>query len=163
MSSSPTFTLSEAVEACTCSRSTLRRKLKAGEIDGATQNNSGQWQIPISALVTAGLMASTSPPEEPTEPAESSPTELDALKAENVELRKRAEIAEAIAQERERTIETQATALKMIEAAPAPLTSWNASPLNSTKPELTHDGVTSAVYTGQKLASYDCGYRVCRW
>ena len=38
-----------------------------------------------------------------------------------MELRKRAEIAEAVAQERERTIETQATALKMIEAAPAPV------------------------------------------
>lgn len=119
MSSSPTFTLSEAVEACTCSRSTLRRKFKAGEIDGATQNNSGQWQIPISALVTAGLMASTSPPEEPTEPAESSPNELDALKAENVELRKRAEIAEAVAEEREKALEDTRLALRALSAGEA--------------------------------------------
>jgi hypothetical protein len=35
------------------------------------------------------------------------------------ELRRRAEAAEAIAAERERTIETQATALKMIEAGPS--------------------------------------------
>ena len=45
---------------------------------------------------------------------------LDRLKEQNADLRRRAEIAEAIAAERERTIETQATALKMIEAAPAP-------------------------------------------
>jgi hypothetical protein len=116
MSSSPTFTLSEAVEACTCSRSTLRRKLKAGEIDGATQNDSGQWQIPISSLVAAGLMASTSPPEEPPGPAESSPTELDALKAENAELRKRAEIAEAVAEEREKALEDTRLALRALSA-----------------------------------------------
>ena len=46
---------------------------------------------------------------------------LDKLKAKIAELRKRAEIAEAVTIERERTIETQATALKMIEAAPAPV------------------------------------------
>ena len=43
------------------------------------------------------------------------------MKAENAALRMRAETAEAVVTERERTIETQATALKMIEAAPTPV------------------------------------------
>lgn len=43
------------------------------------------------------------------------------MKAENAALRMRAETAEAVVTEPERTIETQATALKMIEAAPTPV------------------------------------------
>ena len=47
------------------------------------------------------------------------PDELYKLKAEVAEFRRRAELAAAIAAERERTIETEATALKMIEAGPS--------------------------------------------
>ena len=43
------------------------------------------------------------------------------MKAENAALRMRAETADTVVTERERTIETQATALKMIEAAPTPV------------------------------------------
>ena len=69
----------------------------------------------------SGFNTRQAPPEEPALEASPKPDELDALKAESAELCKRAEIAEAVATERERTIETQATALKMIEAAPAPV------------------------------------------
>ena len=43
------------------------------------------------------------------------------MKAENAALRMRVETADTVVTERERTIETQATALKMIEAAPTPV------------------------------------------
>ena len=47
------------------------------------------------------------------------PAELDKPKAENVELRKRAEIAEAVAQEREKALEDTRPALRALSAGKA--------------------------------------------
>ena len=78
------------------------------------------WLIPVTDLIAAGLTpGKPAPPEEPPGPAEPSPTELDALKAENVELRKRAEIAEAVAEEREKALEDTRLALRALSAGEA--------------------------------------------
>lgn len=121
MTNGPTFSMSEAVEACSCSRSTLRRKLKTGAIDGATQDDTGQWRIPIAALVAAGLMAPTTKPADPEPPALAMPVkpdELERLREQNAELRRRAEVAEAELRRADQTIEAQAQALRMLEAGP---------------------------------------------
>lgn len=136
------MSLAEAGRSCTVSTSTLRRRLKDGDIDGAHKDHdSGEWVIPIASLVSAGLMAPTSPPDPAPEPEQSTgadPDEVRRLEAENAELRRRAEVAEAVAAERERTIEAQARTLRMLEAATGPQTApepEQASPAPDTKPD----------------------------
>lgn len=61
----PTVSLAEATDRCSVSRATIQRKLKAGEIVGATRTTSGGWSIPITGLIAAGLMPRTTPPDQP--------------------------------------------------------------------------------------------------
>lgn len=61
----PTVSLAEATDRCSVSRATIQRKLKAGEIVGATRTTSGGWSIPITGLIAAGLMLRTTPPDQP--------------------------------------------------------------------------------------------------
>ena len=121
----PVFTLKEAAEACQVSLKTIRRRRDKGDFPNSYRSASraqSPWLIPVTDLIAAGLTpGKPAPPEEPAPEPSPEPAELDKLKAEIAELRKRAETAEAVVTERERTIETQATTLKMIEAAPAPV------------------------------------------
>jgi excisionase family DNA binding protein len=50
-------TLSEAAGLCGVSRSTVRRLLDRGELEGAVQDERGVWRVPVSALTSAGLTA----------------------------------------------------------------------------------------------------------
>lgn len=135
-STAPTLGLAAAAKACNVSESTLRRKRPELLAAGATQTAKG-WAIPVPVLVQLGLMDRTS-----SAPADSpqkghhgvtvqgfteAPTDsvVEALKAQLAEAEKRAAVAEAIAAERERIIEAQALALRMLEAPkqeqPAPV------------------------------------------
>jgi hypothetical protein len=141
LSGSPVLSLAEAAKVCGVSLSTLRRKRPELKELGAAETAKG-WQIPVTALITLGLMDRVTPPlhEAPTAPAvkgvmtlltdapsDTPLQELEALRKEQAELlakladaEKRAAVAEAVAGERERIIQTQATALRMLEAsAPA--------------------------------------------
>lgn len=121
--------------------STLRRKRPQLKELGAAETAKG-WQIPVTALITLGLMDRVTAPPQATPttstvkgvttppidaPNDAPSEELEALRAAQAELRekladaeKRAAVAEARAEERERVIQTQASALRMLEAsAPA--------------------------------------------
>lgn len=134
----PVLGLAEAAKACGVSVSTLRRRRNDLEELGAVSTPSG-WRIPIAALVGSGLMPPTTQPpahDGPMQPltggsdapSDALREELDTLRSQLAAAEQRAAVAEAIATERERLIETQARALRMLEApataipasAPAP-------------------------------------------
>ncbi|HEX2923125.1 MAG TPA: hypothetical protein VHS28_03750 [Chloroflexota bacterium] len=90
------------------------------------------WSIPIPVLIQMGLMDRTTSPDPVIAPDSSqmphqeapttAPTQthleplVEALREKLAEAEKRAAVAEAVAAERERIIEVQAQALRMIEA-----------------------------------------------
>lgn len=144
----PVLGIAAAVRTTGTSRTTLQRRLKAGEIPGAHHGPDGTWQIPISGLVAAGMMPATTPPDPaptpprapedtppageptvPTEVAHEAPTtspdvmaELAQLRDEVAALRLRAEVAETAAAERERALGALELALATMARAlpPAP-------------------------------------------
>lgn len=104
----PTLTLGGAHRATGAARTTLRRRLDAGEIPGARRTPEGGWEIPVSGLIAAGLAPKRTPPDPPaestvptsgtTDPAPTSSTEAEELRARlaatELELeRTRAEVA----------------------------------------------------------------------
>lgn len=131
----PVLGLAEAARATGVSESTLRRKRPELLKAGATQGPKG-WSIPIPVLVELGLLDKTTSPsperghDSPSAPPEAASTApatppsteplLEALRAKLAEAEKRAAVAEAIAEERERIIQVQAQALRMIEAPRTP-------------------------------------------
>jgi len=144
MSDRPELTIKEAATACGVSTKTVRRRLDADKfpnarrLDGPAGTESGPWVIPVGDLIAAGLQpGKPSPPDAQSEPAPETVADLPAsqtdelrrLETENADLLRRAEVAEAIAEERERTIEAQAQALRMLEAGPTA----DSSPLKSSE------------------------------
>lgn len=131
MSSEPVLSLAEAARACGVSVSTMRRRLPRLTEHGATRHDTS-WRIPISALVTEGLMPRVTPPDAPsrdtltrsmTPPVDTpSDTSLQALREQLADAEKRAAVAEAelrgtraLIDEKQRTIDAQAHALRLIE------------------------------------------------
>lgn len=115
----PTLSQSEAATACGVSTATIRRARRSGRIEGAYEDGHGGWRIPFPALIAAGLMPPTTPPVSPdTEPPATPMTphdDTEQLRRELAEARHRAERAEAVAAERERTIEVLQRSLLMLE------------------------------------------------
>jgi hypothetical protein len=149
----PTLGLAEAAKACGVSVSTLRRKRPELTAHGAAQTANG-WRIPVTALIALGLMDRTTDTRHEsqhdtfvtpitTAPSDALKGELDDLRAQLAAAEQRAAVAEAVAAERERTIQTQAMALRMLEASktPAP-TQANTLPANpSPAPGTDNQGV----------------------
>lgn len=120
--------LTQAAKACGVSVSTLRRR-KEQLVAAGTKITDKGWQIPIPALVSLGYLSSTTPasdtpPEIPVTPLVESPVippvetpsnEVENLRLKLVEAETRAQVAEAISAERERIIQVQAAALRMLE------------------------------------------------
>lgn len=119
LSGVPVMGLAEAAAACGVSVSTIRRR--RGELKelGAAETARG-WQIPVTALIALGLMERTTPPPSPDTHPDALKGELEALRAKLADAERRAAIAEAVATERERVIQTQAMALRMLEASKTP-------------------------------------------
>lgn len=134
----PVFTVQQAAEAIGVSRSTVYRAMEDLMEHGATRDGKTTY-IPFSALIATGLAPSTSPPDNERD---TSKTSLGTRKEEPVETREtlaeehlrerlaEAEnrikdlehaksLAEAIAAERERVIEVQSRALRLLEAGPS--------------------------------------------
>lgn len=102
-----TFGMKKAAEVAGISVSTIRRHKDLLRQCGAIIEPDG-WKVPMSALISSGLMRPQTPPTE-TEPVKQPATteqydELTHLKMEVQELRHRAELAE----ERQRSAEQQA-------------------------------------------------------
>lgn len=133
------WTLTEATERTTASRSTLRRRLSAGAFPNASHDAGGTWLIPVEDLIAAGITLVKTPaheqpnqdPDELGEPAQEEVSwvevEVARLRHELSQERARAELerarrlaAEQVAVERERHLSTALASLRMLEATAAP-------------------------------------------
>jgi hypothetical protein len=108
--------LAEAASACGVSVSTLRRKRAQLKELGAAETARG-WQIPVTALISLGLMDRVTAPPSRDTPPDALTGELETLRSQLAAAEQRAAVAEAIAAERERVIQTQAMALRMLDAS----------------------------------------------
>lgn len=132
------FSLAQAAVVCQVSRKTLMRRADLLKEGGSFKDSTGGWVIPLGALLHAGLTPGRpATPDSPTPDSrdavgvgqDSRDTQIARLQGEierlrgvadeAVELRRRAEVAEALAGERERVIAAQAQTLHMLEAGPA--------------------------------------------
>jgi len=87
--------------------------LLGGAFPDARQDTDGRWLIPVTDLVAAGLRPGK---RAKPDPLPTQLTQLENLHAENVDLRTRLAVAEAVAGERERIIGVQERMLRMLEA-----------------------------------------------
>lgn len=131
---SAVFTMKEAADVAGVSVSTLRRRRAELEEAGATITSAG-WQVPMTALIAVGLIHGEgfrpapqarplTPYAQPSEGSESTGRLLERireLETEVQEWRRRAEVAEARADERRRALdvlqianETERMALRML-------------------------------------------------
>lgn len=128
MSRRPAWAISEASARCQVSRSTLKRRLSAGELPNAYKTPAGQWRIPVNDLIAAGYSPGVQPPDSDAEPDMRQPApapdpsgrveELERLLSQE-KLRRAA--AEQIAEERRGRIEDLQLAMRLIERPrPAP-------------------------------------------
>lgn len=153
------LTLHEAATAFDVSLSTLHRGRRSGELEsvGAFKDTDNMWKVPRAGLARLGFTELVPPvsPGQTTiddalaetvsdtvpEPSVMTPsdtpgdTTVEELQKRLAEAEKRAEIAEAIAAERERLIETQATALRMLEPPKEPALPSTASTPAVQEPE----------------------------
>lgn len=118
----PHLGIAETVKRTGLTRSTLQRRLKAGEIPGAHQGADGTWRIPMYGLIRSGLLDRSTPPDPPTPvaPLVSNTVrtpdvegELDRLRVELARVRAERDDALALAAERR----DQADALREAVAA----------------------------------------------
>lgn len=125
--SGPVWSAAEAARRCGVSRTTLTRRLTAGDIPGAVKTSDG-WRIPAQGLALAGLAGRTPPdpqPEEPEQDAEhpdaasSSAVEVAELRAQLAVERVKREGAEKLAEERADYIRDLRSALRAIAPPPA--------------------------------------------
>lgn len=120
MDGRPTWTLREASERCAVSRSTLKRRLTAGDFPGAYKDGQGQWRIPVTDLIGAGYQPGAADwGEPPAEPAPTTPTPPDRvleLEHELAQERLRRANAEQLAEERQGRIADLQQAMRLLEA-----------------------------------------------
>lgn len=130
------LTLHEASRAFDVSLATLHRRRKSGELEsvGAFKDK-GSWKIPRQGLARLGFQEVTPPlsgssgdtpltpvsktPEDTSTETSETPREVQRLKDELSAALRRAEVAEAVARERDRMIDVQARELARLEAGPS--------------------------------------------
>lgn len=125
----PVWSASEAARRCGIGRATMTRRLQAGEIAGATRNDEGHWQVPLTGLLAAGLR-----PDRPTlleddeQDADdtgqsddiAAAVELAELRGQLALERARREAAEQLADERAARIDDLRHVLRALEAPTDP-------------------------------------------
>lgn len=118
MTTEETFTLNGAAKLTGYSLPTVRRRLPALQKAGAIQRE-GVWQIPLSALYAAELMSKRVSNDTPNDGGQTldtrTPNELETLRARLTEAETRAAVAEALADERLRSLERADRALLALE------------------------------------------------
>lgn len=122
----PALTLSQAAKATGKHRNTVRNSLVADRFPNAYRDGAGTWRIPVADLLAVGwtLYAPTPADDESGAATASTSTstpatddELERLRAEVQDLRRRMELAEAIAAERERIVERLLAAIPALPPA----------------------------------------------
>lgn len=141
MNSRPRLTVTQAVAAFNVTKRTLQRRLAAGELDGATKDDAGQWSIPIEALHALGIGArqattNDAPPlrhsapkniqnvEKPGElsapnsapPTPDDATEITSLRAILHDTQQQLATEQRLREAAERNTEDLRTAMRMVEA-----------------------------------------------
>jgi len=131
----PNLSIKEAAKAIDRSEKTVRRKTTDGTtFPNAHRNERGAWVIPVSDLIAAGYKlnapattyddSETTQASRHTEAAEAIEdghqdddlvTKIEALETEAAEYRRRAEVAEAVADERGKALDDLRTALRMAQ------------------------------------------------
>lgn len=127
------YTATEAAKLCGVSLRTVQRKSAQLEAAGAWKDTSGQWHIPMAAMRTSGLVPGrpTGPDATPRDTSMRQHDSADSvaaiiarhkaaeqqMTADLAEWRRRAEVAEVQAAERQKIIEIQNRALRMLEDA----------------------------------------------
>ncbi|WP_206059895.1 hypothetical protein, partial [Kocuria tytonicola] len=165
--SSAVFTMKEAADVAGVSVSTLRRRRSELEEAGASITSAG-WKVPMTALIAVGLIhsegfhaapparASTSPAQSPDE-AESAARLLERvreLETEVQEWRRRAEVAEARAEERRRALDALQIANETERMALRMLTGQNSHPTQApATPESVHPTPRAEPETSPETAS----------
>lgn len=129
----PVFTAADAARRCGVARSTLMRRLHAGEIPGAAKDEHGAWRVPLAGLLAAGLVPDAHRP--PADADDDPAPMLDAaariaaaehaaaiarLEGELLAERARREAAETLAAERAARVADLQNALRMIEPPRTP-------------------------------------------
>lgn len=114
----PTVSLAEAGARSHLSVATIRRKLKADAIAGAVRNDDRSWSIPVASLVAEGIWTGTTAADDDQDDAPSAPA--PDLTAELVAMRHRAELAELERDQLRERVDDMRTAMRMLEAGPAP-------------------------------------------
>lgn len=120
MSARPAWALGEAAQHCGVSRSTLKRRLAAGDLPNAYKTPEGQWRIPVPDLLAAGYQPGA-PDWGDAQPAtqdEPAPVlgRVAELERELALERARRANAEQIAEERRGRIEDLQMAMRLLEA-----------------------------------------------
>jgi hypothetical protein len=117
----PALSITEAAKAAGVDRRTIRRRLDADAFPNAYRDpTEGSWRLPVADLLAAGItLHAPTPPDaqaenEPAPP----PDELAELRAAVTEWRRRAEVAEALANERAERVADLRTALLALGAGP---------------------------------------------
>lgn len=142
------WTLREASEQCGASRSTLKRRLTAGDFPGAYKDGQGQWRIPVTDLIGAGYQPGAANWGEEPAPAPAPPDRVSELEHELVQERLRRANAEQLAEERRGRIEDLQQAMRLLEAPrstggprdPGPWVTDLGQGGGMNQPDLGHDG-----------------------
>lgn len=130
MSERPRLTITEAARAAGKHRNSIRRRLDAGQFPNAQKNPVGVVEIPVEDLLAAGLELNRPAPPAPAVQAHETP-EVDRLREQVQELEHRAELAEALASERERALDDLRVALRALGPGEPTLTP---APVGVTQP-----------------------------
>lgn len=114
MSSQEIYSINAASKLTGYSLPTIRKRLPALKKAGAIQRG-GVWEIPLSALHAVGLMSKV---ESGKVSSKGSEEEIVTLRLQLAQAEARAQIAEALAVEREKALERMDRALLALEAKP---------------------------------------------
>lgn len=127
--SRPRWSVSQAAKHAGVARSTIQRYLARGAMPGAYRDDDGVWSIGVDDLLAAGFRVDApTPPDRPAEGVQHrhapAPAVDDAeharriaeLEAELADVRRRAEVAEAVARERSEQISDLRRTVAALEA-----------------------------------------------
>ncbi|QIM18085.1 hypothetical protein G7066_04395 [Leucobacter coleopterorum] len=123
MTTRPRLTVTQAVAAFNVTKRTLQRGLAAGDLDGATKDNSRQWPIPVEALHALGFVARQATPNGAS-PTPDGASEITSLRSILHDTQQQLETERRLREAAETNANDLRTAMRMLKATaatPAPL------------------------------------------